>query len=97
MPHKDLAPDVALPATLVLSDSRQRVADYLAGHPQVEAVRFAGLADSPWHERAQKYLPRGAGSIISSTAGLILKQVPLIYPGSDHCILLQCSRLPVTL
>jgi hypothetical protein len=36
-------------------------------------------------------------SIISGTAGLILKQVPFIYPGSEHCILLQCRRLPVTI
>ncbi len=39
----------------------QVVADYLAGHPQVEAVQFAGLADSPWHERANA-LTRGRGN-----------------------------------
>jgi O-acetylhomoserine (thiol)-lyase len=28
-------------------------------------VRFAGLPDSPYHDLAQKYLPRGAGAILS--------------------------------
>ncbi|MDQ3462156.1 MAG: bifunctional o-acetylhomoserine/o-acetylserine sulfhydrylase [Actinomycetota bacterium] len=39
----------------------QVVAEYLAGHSQVEAVQFAGLADSPWHERANA-LTRGRGN-----------------------------------
>jgi O-acetylhomoserine (thiol)-lyase len=38
----------------------QQVAEYLAGHAQVERVQFAGLPDSPWHERA-KTLTGGAG------------------------------------
>ena len=32
----------------------QVVAKYLAEHPQVERVQFAGLPDSPWHERANQ-------------------------------------------
>ena len=44
----------------------QRVAEYLDGHAQVESVSFAGLASSPWHERAKKYGGgRGYGSIIA--------------------------------
>ena len=31
------------------------VAKFLAGHPRVSWVRFAGLPDSPYHELAQKY------------------------------------------
>ena len=42
------------------SSNAQAVATFLAGHAQVERVQFAGLADSPWHERA-KTLGGGAG------------------------------------
>ena len=41
----------------------QRVAEFLAGHDQVESVAYAGLESSPWFERAQKYAPKGAGSV----------------------------------
>jgi O-acetylhomoserine (thiol)-lyase len=41
----------------------QRVAEYLAGHDQVESVAYAGLESSPWFERARRYAPRGAGSV----------------------------------
>ena len=40
------------------------VAEFLAGHAQVESVQFAGLASSPWHERAKKYSGgKGFGSV----------------------------------
>src|SRR5690606_29848143 len=42
-----------------------KVAEFLAAHPQVSWVRFAGLPDSPYHELAKKYLPRGAGAVLS--------------------------------
>ncbi|MFA5566266.1 MAG: bifunctional o-acetylhomoserine/o-acetylserine sulfhydrylase [Acidimicrobiia bacterium] len=41
------------------------VAEYLANHPQVESVNYAGLPSSPYFERAQKYSPLGAGSLPS--------------------------------
>jgi O-acetylhomoserine (thiol)-lyase len=42
----------------------QRVAEYLAGHDQVESVQYAGLPSSPWYDRAQRYCGgRGAGSV----------------------------------
>ena len=42
----------------------QSVAEYLAANDQVESVQFAGLPDSPWYERAQRYSQgRGAGSV----------------------------------
>jgi O-acetylhomoserine (thiol)-lyase len=42
----------------------QAVAEFLAAHDQVERVQYAGLASSPWHERAQRYSGgRGAGSV----------------------------------
>lgn len=41
------------------------IARFLAGHPMVERVRYAGLEDSPYHSLKQKYLPRGAGAVFS--------------------------------
>jgi O-acetylhomoserine (thiol)-lyase len=42
----------------------QRVAEYLAEHPQVESVQFAGLPTSRWYDRAQRYSGgKGAGSV----------------------------------
>jgi O-acetylhomoserine (thiol)-lyase len=42
----------------------QAVAEFLAAHDQVEQVQFAGLASSPWNERARRYTAgRGAGSV----------------------------------
>ena len=43
----------------------QAVAAYLEGHAEVEWVSYPGLASSPWHANAEKYMPNGAGSIIS--------------------------------
>ena len=43
----------------------QRVAEFLSSHPSVGWVAYAGLADSPWHERAQRYLPLGAGAVFA--------------------------------
>jgi O-acetylhomoserine (thiol)-lyase len=43
----------------------RRVADFLAGHADVAWVKYAGLPDSPSHSLAQRYLPRGAGSIFT--------------------------------
>ena len=43
-----------------------KVAEYLAGHAQVEKVNYAGLADSPWHDRATTLFGgRGYGSLPS--------------------------------
>ena len=43
----------------------QRVAEFLAARPEVRSVSYAGLPSSPWYERAQRYLPRGAGSVLA--------------------------------
>ncbi|MEY8333030.1 O-acetylhomoserine aminocarboxypropyltransferase/cysteine synthase family protein [Lachnospiraceae bacterium 47-T17] len=42
-----------------------RIVDYLAGHPQVEAVHHPSLEGEPTHELYQKYLPNGGGSIFT--------------------------------
>ena len=42
----------------------QQVAEYLNAHPQVEAVQYSGLADSPWHSRLNAFgQGRGYGSV----------------------------------
>ena len=43
----------------------QAVAEWLNDHPHVPWVNYAGLADSPFHERSKKYLPKGPGSIFT--------------------------------
>jgi O-acetylhomoserine (thiol)-lyase len=46
-------------------DSALAVAQYLAAHPQVAWVNYPGLAGNKYHALAQKYLPRGAGAVLS--------------------------------
>ena len=41
------------------------VARWLDEHPLVPWVNFAGLPQSPFYERCQKYLPKGPGSIFT--------------------------------
>lgn len=40
------------------------VAEYLSQHPAVEWVNYPGLPNHPSYERAQKYLPKGAGAVL---------------------------------
>jgi O-acetylhomoserine (thiol)-lyase len=41
------------------------VAEWLDRHPRVDAVRYAGLASSPYHGLAERYLPKGAGAVFT--------------------------------
>jgi len=43
------------------------IAEYLEQQPEVTSVDHAGLASSPYHDLAQRYLPRGAGSVFAFT------------------------------
>src|SRR5690606_17302616 len=44
----------------------QRVGEWLQGRDEVERVIFAGLPDSPWHERMTRYAGgRGYGSVLA--------------------------------
>ncbi len=43
----------------------QAVAEFLDSHPKVAWVSFAGLPSSPYHELANKYLPKGAGAVFT--------------------------------
>jgi len=46
-------------------ESALAVARHLAAHPAVEWVDYPGLPQSRHYERAQRYLPRGAGGILT--------------------------------
>jgi O-acetylhomoserine (thiol)-lyase len=46
-------------------ENAEAVAAFLATHECVEWVSYAGLPDSPWHERAARYLPDGAGAVFA--------------------------------
>jgi O-acetylhomoserine (thiol)-lyase len=46
-------------------ENAKAVAEWLAKHPQVESVNYAGLTSSPWYAAGQKYAPKGAGAIVS--------------------------------
>jgi O-acetylhomoserine (thiol)-lyase len=43
----------------------QIIADWLEGHAQVKKVNYPGLASSPYHELAKKYLKIGYGGVLS--------------------------------
>jgi O-acetylhomoserine (thiol)-lyase len=46
-------------------DNAARVAAFLESDARVAWVAYAGLASSPWYERARRYLPDGPGSVLS--------------------------------
>ncbi len=41
------------------------IAQWLEKNPNVETVNYPGLESSPHHENAKKYLPKGAGAVLS--------------------------------
>jgi O-acetylhomoserine (thiol)-lyase len=43
----------------------QRVAEFLAAHPRVSQVNYAGLPSHPQHDLAKKYMPKGPGAVLS--------------------------------
>jgi O-acetylhomoserine (thiol)-lyase len=43
----------------------QTVAEWLEHRPEVAEVFYPGLPSNPYYQRAQRYLPSGAGSIVS--------------------------------
>jgi O-acetylhomoserine (thiol)-lyase len=47
------------------SQNAMEVAKFLQAHPQVEWVNFPGLESSPYFERVKKYMPTGAGALIT--------------------------------
>lgn len=43
----------------------EKIVDFLVNHPKVEKVNYPKLPDSPYHDLAEKYLPKGVGSIFT--------------------------------
>ena len=43
----------------------EKIVDFLVNHPKVENVNYPKLPDSPYHALAEKYLPKGVGSIFT--------------------------------
>ncbi|MWB98984.1 O-acetylhomoserine aminocarboxypropyltransferase/cysteine synthase family protein [Agromyces seonyuensis] len=46
-------------------DNTRKVAEWLDQDDRIERVFWAGLPEHPHHDRAQKYLPKGPGSVFS--------------------------------
>jgi O-acetylhomoserine (thiol)-lyase len=46
-------------------ENARKVAEFLAGHPSVAWVSYAGLKSSPYYELARKYLPKGPGAVFT--------------------------------
>ncbi len=47
------------------SRNAQKVAEFLAAHPQIESVAYPGLPGDKYHALAQKYLPNGCAGVMS--------------------------------
>ncbi|WP_374576854.1 O-acetylhomoserine aminocarboxypropyltransferase [Phenylobacterium sp.] len=47
------------------ADNALAVAKWLEANPKVEWVSYAGLAGNPYHALAQRYTPKGAGSVFT--------------------------------
>ena len=47
------------------SDNALKVAKHLEQHPSIEWVNYPGLASSKYNKLAQKYLPKGGGSLLT--------------------------------
>lgn len=46
-------------------ENAQAVAEFLNKHPKVEWINYPGLPDNKYHGLAEKYLPKGAGSVFT--------------------------------
>jgi O-acetylhomoserine (thiol)-lyase len=46
-------------------DNALALAKWLEGHPKVKAVNYPGLASSPYHSLAKKYLKNGFGAVLN--------------------------------
>lgn len=47
------------------SDSALKVAEFLEKHPAVKEVKYPGLKNDKYHALAEKYMPKGASSLLS--------------------------------
>ncbi|XRQ13494.1 bifunctional o-acetylhomoserine/o-acetylserine sulfhydrylase [Actinomadura welshii] len=47
------------------SANAQALAEWLEQREEVSAVNYPGLASSPWHEASKRYMPGGAGAVLT--------------------------------
>lgn len=62
-------------------ENARKVAQWLEGDDRVEAVTYAGLASSPYHDRIARICPKGAGGLFTVT----------LKGGYDACVKLVDS------
>ncbi len=48
-------------------ENTRHLAEWLQDHPRVDEVRYPGLPGDPSYEMARKYMPRGAGGVLTFT------------------------------
>ena len=65
-------------------ENTKKIVDVLESHPKVEKVNYPSLPSSPYYDLAQKYFPKGAGSIFTfhvkgdaSDAGKFIDQLEI--------------------
>lgn len=46
-------------------ENAQKIAEWLEKDPRIEAVTYAGLPSSPWHDRAKRLFPKGTGGLFT--------------------------------
>ncbi|UQS85913.1 O-acetylhomoserine aminocarboxypropyltransferase/cysteine synthase (plasmid) [Nicoliella spurrieriana] len=46
-------------------ENTQKIVEFLSHHPKVAWIKYPGLKDSPYHALAEKYFPKGVGSIFT--------------------------------
>ena len=46
-------------------ENARKVAEWLEADPRIEAVTWAGLKSSPYHDRANRIVPKGAGALFT--------------------------------
>ncbi|WP_298868193.1 bifunctional o-acetylhomoserine/o-acetylserine sulfhydrylase [Microbacterium sp.] len=46
-------------------ENTKKIAEWLEGRDEVASVSYASLPSSPWYANAQKYVPGGAGAVLS--------------------------------
>ncbi len=46
-------------------ENAERIARWLEADPRIEAVTYAGLESSPWHDRVARICPKGAGALFT--------------------------------
>ena len=63
--YPDIAPPTISVSTTYAGANAQAVAEFLAGHPKISWVNYAGLPGNRYHDLARKYMPNGTCGVVS--------------------------------